>query len=79
MLWRQVRQAYPDQWLIIEALQAHTDRLTHERILDWIDVIETCLNGQAAIRRYQELHQQYPYREFYFVHTRREKLEITEG
>jgi len=24
MLWNQVRQAYPSQWLIIEALEAQT-------------------------------------------------------
>lgn len=79
MLWTHVREVYPDQWLIIEALQAHTDRLTHERTLDWIGVVETCRNGQAAIQRYQELRQMYPNRELYFVHTRRAKLEITEG
>jgi len=33
MQWPEVRNAYPDQWLVIEALEAHTtpDR---QRILD---------------------------------------------
>ena len=26
MIWSEVRQAYPDCWLIIEALEAHTAR-----------------------------------------------------
>ncbi len=25
MLWPEIRKGYPNQWLIIEALEAHTD------------------------------------------------------
>jgi len=34
MRWPDVRTAYPDQWLVIEALQAHTE--DNRRILDQI-------------------------------------------
>ena len=77
MLWSEIKKAYPNQWLIIEALEAHTTQ-THQRKLERLAVIETCSDGSAAINRYRELHQEYPGREFYFVHTSRGDIEITE-
>lgn len=76
MNWSDIRQSYPDQWLIIEALEAHTDE--NRRRLDRIAVVETCPDGSAAIQSYRRLHKQYPLREFYFVHTSRDELEIIE-
>jgi len=76
MKWPEIRNNYPEQWLIIEAMKAHTEN--RQRLLDHIAVIETCIDGAAAMKRYQELHRQYPQREFYFVHTQQEKLDITE-
>ena len=68
---------YPDQWLIIEALQARTTS-NSQRTLDKIAVIESCDDGSSAMKSYRHLHQQFPTREFYFVHTSREKLDIRE-
>jgi len=64
MQWSEVRQAYPDQWLVIEALEAHTAQ--NQRRLDRLAVVELCADGQAALQSYRRLHQQYPQREFYF-------------
>ncbi len=77
MRWTDIRKAYPDQWLIIEALEAQTTPDSH-RQLDQIAVVETCSNGQNAMQRYRDLHRQYPLREFYFVNTLRETLDIVE-
>ena len=77
MQWTEIRQAYPDQWLIIEALQAHTTADSRRR-LDKIAIIERCQDGAAAMQSYRRMHQQYPAREFYFVHTSREELDIRE-
>lgn len=77
MLWAQVRQAYPNQWLIVEALEAQT-MLVKRRRLGRLAVIESCPDGQTAFRRYRRLHQEYPAREFYFLHTSREVLDIQE-
>jgi hypothetical protein len=76
MQWSKVRQVYPNQWLIIEALEAYTDG--NQRVINRIAVIETCLDGSDALESYRRLHREYPLREFYFVHTSREQLEITE-
>jgi hypothetical protein len=77
MRWSEIRNTYPDQWLVIEALEAHTS-VDAERLLDRLAVIETCADGHSAMQRYRQLHQEYPQREFYFVHTSREELNIRE-
>jgi len=77
MQWSDIRKAYPDQWLIIEALQAYTT-CDNRRHLDKIAIIERCVDGSAAMQSYRRLHQQHPSREFYFVHTSREELDIRE-
>lgn len=77
MNWLEIRQSYPEQWLLIEALQAHTDN-TQQRHLDQIAVLEQCSNGMDAMNKYRELHKCYPQRELYFVHTGREDLQIEE-
>ena len=77
MLWSEIRKAYPDQWLVIEAIEAHTNP-SNQRELVKIAVIETCEDGVAAMNRYRHLHSQYPDREFYFVNTSRKELDIRE-
>jgi len=77
MKWNEIRNTYPQQWLIIEALEAHTTP-GQQRRLDRISVIERCSSGKAAFERYRQLHQQYPNREFYYIHTSRQELDIRE-
>lgn len=77
MFWQEIRKAYPDQWLIIEALEAYTTA-DHQRHLNRLAVIEQCIDGNAALASYRRLHQEYPQREFYFVHTSRTELDIRE-
>jgi hypothetical protein len=76
MRWSEVRAAYPEQWLVIEALEAHSEG--DRRLLDRIAVVEVCSDGAAAMQSYRRLRQQYPLREFFFVHTGRESIEIRE-
>ncbi len=45
---------------------------------DRLSVLETCNSGVEAMQSYRRLHKQYPNREFYFVHTSREELNIHE-
>ena len=77
MLWPEIRKVYPNQWLIIEALEAHTES-GNLRQLDRLAVVERCSDGSMAMQRYRHLHRQYPHREFYFVHTSRAELAIIE-
>ena len=77
MQWPEVRKAYPNEWLIIEALQAQTTP-TNQRQLIKIAIVERCSDGKSAMQSYRRLHHQYPAREFYFVHTSRDELDIRE-
>jgi len=76
MIWEQVRQQYPDQWLVIEALDAHSDNKI--RYVERIAVVAACCDGTQALQTYQDMHHQYPEREFYFIHTSRMELNIEE-
>ncbi len=77
MHWSEIRSAYPDQWLVIEALEAHTSA-DHQRHLDRLAVVERCPDGDVALASYRRLHREYPQREFYFIHTSRTTLDIRE-
>jgi hypothetical protein len=77
MKWIEIQKNFPDQWLLIEALEAHTTP-DKQRVLERISVIETCPDGSSAMQRYQIMHKTYPQREFYFVHTSRNVLDIRE-
>ncbi len=76
MRWSEIRQSHPNQWLVIEALEAHTEDAIRQ--LDKIAVIEVCTDGDAAFQCYRHLHRQFPGRELFFVHTNREELGIRE-
>ncbi|HEY53004.1 MAG TPA: hypothetical protein G4N94_06070 [Caldilineae bacterium] len=78
MQWNEIRTAYPDQWLVIEALEAHTTPDSRRR-LDRLAVVDTCADGSSAMDKYRQLHREFPQRELYFVHTSREDLDIRES
>lgn len=68
--------AHPDQWLVVEALEAHSEN--DRRCFDRIAVIDACSDGRAAMKRYSELRREHPQREFCFVHTSKAELEFEE-
>lgn len=76
MRWQEVRAAHPDQWLVIEALEAHSEG--GHRVFDRIAAIEVCPDGRATMKRYGELRRAHPQREFCFVHTSKLELIIEE-
>jgi RNase adaptor protein for sRNA GlmZ degradation len=76
MRWSDVRSAHPDRWLVVEALDAHSE--ADHRIFDQIEVVEVSANGPAAMKRYGELRREHPHREFCFVHTSLDELKFEE-
>ena len=77
MTWQEIRGLYPDRWLVIEAIEAHTRR--GHRHIDRIAVLAVCPDGPASLRRYRELHEALPGRELYFVSTQRVELDIEDA
>ena len=76
MNWEKIRHHYPHQWLLVEAIKAHSE--AGKRILDQISVVNTFPDSVAAMKSYVELHSEAPERELYVFHTDRESLDITE-
>ena len=74
MKWQEIRQHYPAQWLLLEAVKAHS--ANNLRILEELAVINVFPDSKVALKSYQELHHEAPARELYVFHTSRETLEI---
>jgi hypothetical protein len=76
MTWTDIRRRYPHQWLLVEALLAHSE--SGKRRVDELAVVDAFADSEAALRAYLRLHRDAPMRELYVVHSDREELEITE-
>ncbi len=76
MNWDEARQQHPNQWLLVEAIQAHSQG--EHRILDQLAVIQVFADAASALQAYQALHAAEPQRELYVVHSSRATIEITE-
>lgn len=76
MQWAEIRRQYPEQWLLLEAIAAHSE--SNQRVLDQLAVIATYADSQSAMRGYAQLHHRDPQRELYVLHTSRENIVIPE-
>ena len=76
MTWNEIRDYFPSRWLLIEAIEAHSEG--GKRVLEQISVVKTFTDSSSAMSSYRRFHDMYPDREFLFVHTDRETLDITE-
>ena len=77
MTWEQIREAFPDRWVLVEALKAHSDN--GHRIVEKLGVLGAFDDWSPAWAEYRCLHKQQPVRELLVVHTERMELEITES
>lgn len=77
MIWEEVKKAYPNQWVIVEAIDAHTEG--DKRILSQITVVDNFHDdNNKALLQYLQLHRKHRERELYVVHTSRPELDIIE-
>jgi hypothetical protein len=77
MQWENIKVSYPNQWLIIEAIDAHTEG--DRRVIDKISVVDTFNDdNNKALLQYVQLHRKNREKEFYVVHTSRPELDIIE-
>lgn len=73
--WQQIRTAYPEQWVLVEAMDAYTEN--DRRVINHLELIaEHGDNWLSAWQQYERLHQSNPYREYYVLHTSNEALDI---
>jgi hypothetical protein len=76
MTWQQIREHYPNEWLLIEATKASSQH--GRRILESMTVLDVFPDGASAWQAYSEVHKNNPKRELFPVHTSKEILEIEE-
>lgn len=75
MDWQEIRRRHPHRWLVVEALEAHTDGA--KRIIDSLEIAYVAEADWAeAWARYKAIHQANPSREYYVLHTDRSELDI---
>ena len=76
MQWQEIRKHYPQQWLLLEAIKAHSE--ASKRILEQLAVVSAYPDSVAAMKGYTQLHREAPERELYIFHTNRETLDVVE-
>ena len=76
MKWQEIRTHYPQQWLLVEAIQARSQ--ANKRILEQLAVVGTFPDSVTAMQSYTQLYRKAPERELYVFHTSRETLDVTE-
>lgn len=77
MKWEDVRQAFPNQWVLIEAIQAYTNDES-ERVLEEISLLKKFPTSKEVMDAYQKIHQEHPRKELYVLHTSRKEPNIIE-
>jgi hypothetical protein len=75
--WNEIKSLYPNTWIVVEAINAYTDSSGKREIVA-MSVLETFKDGFSAYQKYKELHKIDTGREYYYLHTSREKLDISE-
>ena len=76
MLWTEVKKQYPHQWVLVEALDAQTKE--NQRLINQLMVLNAFSKVTEAMDTYQRLHRLEPAREYYVLHTDKQKLKIPE-
>ncbi|WP_238323060.1 hypothetical protein [Gorillibacterium massiliense] len=70
MRWEEVREQFPNEWVVCEALKSRSD--DGFWLVDEVAVIDHFNDSTVAMKRYYELHRAQPYQEYGFFHTSRE-------
>ncbi len=74
MTWQEVRQQFPDTWVLVEALDSSSQN--GYWMIKKMSVLDTFLDAEAALDDYEKIHDQEPTRELVVLHTTREQLQI---
>ena len=76
MTWEAIREAYPHQWLLVEAIKAHTKG--DKRVVEDFNVLGSFHDSVDGWEQYGTVHARDPYRELYVVSSEAAKLDIRE-
>ena len=76
MKWEAAVRAYPNKWLLFEAIEAFSKN--GKRIVEDLSVINSFDDSREALREYSTIHKKDKSREMYVYHTQNKKLDIEE-
>lgn len=76
MRWEEVREKFPNEWVVFEASDAYSQ--DGFRCMNEITIIDRYADSLEAMKRYKHLHHKEPAKEIYFLHTSRPDLKIEE-
>lgn len=76
MKWETIRAHFPNQWVTMEAFDAHSK--SGKRIIEDMSVLDSALESIQLSRVYRDRLCKTPGREIFFFHTSRETIEIEE-
>lgn len=77
MDWQQIRELYPHRWVVVEALQAHSE--SGRRVIDMMSLVDAFGDEWTdAWKCYKRVHQADRGREYYVLHTTVADLDIEE-
>jgi hypothetical protein len=74
--WEQVRELYPEEWVLVEAVSAYSEKSI--RYLEELSVISNFPESTNAWKEYKKLHLAEPSREYYIFHTDQKTIEVKE-
>jgi hypothetical protein len=69
MTWQAIRELHPDQWLLLEVLEAESN--VDRRFLKNMAVLEQFPDSLSALRAYRNLKKSQPSKELVVLHTNR--------
>lgn len=72
MRWEEVQERFPNEWVVLEATKAYSKE--GQRYIEEMSVIDSYEDSTKALKRYSELHQEDPQREYCFFHTFRPEV-----
>lgn len=76
MKWSNVRDIYPNRWVLVEALATHSNN--HQRTIEEMSVVSEYDDPKDAWASYKKLHLSEPTRELYIFHTGNVYIEVIE-
>lgn len=72
MRWQEVKERFPNEWVVLEVIKAYSDK--GYRHIEDVVIIDRFENSIESMERYEELRKDHSQREYCFFHTSRENL-----
>ncbi|SET22415.1 hypothetical protein SAMN05216389_10747 [Oceanobacillus limi] len=76
MKWSEVRNTFPNQIVLVEALETSLDH--NVRTVNEMAVVSEFHDNMEAWQEYKKIHKQNPEKELYIFHTSKDNAEVIE-